>query len=356
MSNPKYIRQTALKNFGPEAQEKLSAAKVLVVGAGGLGVPVLQYLNAMGIGTLGIVDHDRIELSNLHRQVLYDEGDIGKYKADVAGKKLSAQNSDTEIQVYRMEFKLKNAEALISDFDLVIDATDNFATRYLINDVCVLNGKPFVYGGLYGYEGQVSIFNYENGPSLRCLFPEMPGPDEVPDCNINGVLGVLPAIIGNFQALEAVKLITGIGELSSGKLMIYDGWNQRITKVGIKRVASHFNITELAGHYEEVSVESGITISPEEINKLMLSHRDLMIIDVRENREYNKFHLEGSLNVPLSRLNAELGQIPETEAVLVVCQSGIRSRKAVSILSELKIPIYELKGGINNYLYYADNR
>ncbi|CAG0909668.1 unnamed protein product, partial [Cyprideis torosa] len=205
MSPERYSRQTILKDFGSEAQQKLLVAKVLVVGAGGLGVPVLTYLNAMGVGTLGIVDADTISLTNLHRQVLYDEVEIGDSKAKVASMKLKAQNPATELIIHDCFLTVENALSIVGEYDLIVDATDNFPARYLINDACTILKKPFVYGALHGFEGQVSVFNFHGGPTYRCLFPKMPSANEVPDCNEHGVLGVIPGIIGNLQALEAVK-------------------------------------------------------------------------------------------------------------------------------------------------------
>ena len=223
MNRERYTRQTTLKGFGQEGQQKLADAKVLVIGAGGLGVPVLTYLNAMGVGTIGIMDSDTVSITNLHRQVLYGQSDVGQSKVISALEKLKAQNSDTEIVVYDTFLTTKNALEVIADYDVVVDTSDNFPTRYLVNDACVILNKSFVYGALHGYEGQVSVFNYEDGPTYRCLFPNMPNENEVPNCNEHGVLGIIPGIIGNLQALETIKVITGIGEALSGKLLVFDG-------------------------------------------------------------------------------------------------------------------------------------
>ena len=208
MKAPRFIRQTSLVQFGAEGQAKLADARVLLVGLGGLGVPVAQYLNAMGIGTLGLVEQDIVEMHNLQRQVLYSENDLGQPKLKVALEKLALQNSNTKLNGHPCFLTKDNALDILANYDVVVDATDNFETRYLINDACLLQNKPFVYGALHGFEGQVSVFNYNNGPTYRCLFPNMPKADEIPDCNTNGVLGVLPSIIGSLQALEVVKLIT----------------------------------------------------------------------------------------------------------------------------------------------------
>ena len=231
MKEPRYLRQTSLNEFGMEGQRKLSEAAVLVIGAGGLGLPVLQYLNAMGIGTLGIVEQDTIELSNLQRQPLYGEHDIGAPKLKITLQKLKVQNSETKLIGFDTYLVRDNALDIISNFDLVIDASDNFPTRYLINDACVLLDKPFIYGALHGFEGQVSVFNYQEGPTYRCLFPKMPSDQETPNCNDNGVLGIIPGIIGNLQALEAIKIIAGVGEVLSGKLLLFNGLNNTTIQI-----------------------------------------------------------------------------------------------------------------------------
>ncbi|MEX0362268.1 MAG: ThiF family adenylyltransferase, partial [Allomuricauda sp.] len=238
----RYDRQTRLKGFGPNGQHKLAKAKVLVVGLGGLGLPVVQYLNAMGVGTLGLMDQDVVELHNLQRQVLYTEKNLGQSKLEVAHEKLQAQNSQTIFELYDTFLTKENALGIISDYDAVIDATDNFPTRYLINDACVILNKPFVYGALHGFEGHVSVFNHQGGPTYRCLYPNMPTAEEVPDCNDNGVLGVIPGVIGTLQALEAVKLVADIGEVLSGKLLIYDGLSQQMSKFNFKTNPVHKEI------------------------------------------------------------------------------------------------------------------
>ena len=208
MNQERYTRQTILKGFGFEGQDKLANAKVLIIGAGGLGVPVITYLNAMGVGKIGIVDNDTVALTNLHRQVLYGQDDIGELKVNTALKKLKTQNDATTIEAYKTFINPKNALEIIENYDLVVDTSDNFPTRYLVNDTCVILKKPFVYGALHGYEGQVSVFNYKGGPTYRCLFPHMPKENEVPNCNEHGVLGIIPGIIGNLQALEAIKAVS----------------------------------------------------------------------------------------------------------------------------------------------------
>lgn len=358
MNSERYNRQTILAGFGEAAQKKLHRSKVLVVGAGGLGIPVLTYLNAMGVGTLGIVDEDIVSVSNLHRQVLYSEGDVGRQKVAVALEKLKAQNSDTRLHVHNSFLTRDNALQIIAGYDVVVDASDNFPARYLVNDACVILKKPFVYGALHGFEGQVSVFNYQGGPTYRCLFPTMPGPDEVPDCNENGVLGILPGIIGNFQALETVKVMTGVGEPLSGKLLLYDALSNSFQKIGFSarpenlimhRVLPSYELecgtgfagtTDDDGDSEEIHAESFLGLLEKEIPQL---------IDVRTSKEFARHHLEIAQNIPLSELETRQNEIDFGEKVYLVCQSGLRSKKAIRKLRALRpdAMYFNLSGGMN---------
>ena len=229
----RYQRHLALPDIGYEGQEKLKAASILVVGAGGLGCPALLYLTASGVGRIGIIDHDIVESSNLQRQILYQTDDIGKLKATIATKKLKDLNPYTLIESYPEMLKSSNVSNIFQSFDIVIDGTDNFETRYLINDACVVSGKPFVYGAVSRFDGQLSVFNYENGPTLRCLFPENDH-SNIPSCEMNGVMGILPGMIGTMQATETIKMITGIGEVASGKLITYDALTNEMNIYSIK--------------------------------------------------------------------------------------------------------------------------
>ncbi|MEL4306648.1 HesA/MoeB/ThiF family protein [Joostella sp. CR20] len=353
MNTKRYIRQTILKSFGAEAQQKLKTAKVLVVGAGGLGVPVLQYLNAMGVGVLGIVENDTIDLSNLQRQVLYSEAEVGLPKLEVARQKLVAQNSETVLHTYATFLTPGNALEIIEKYDLVVDATDNFPTRYLINDACVMLQKPFVYGALHEFEGQVSVFNYKGGPTYRCLFPTMPGKGEMPDCNENGVLGVIPGIIGNLQALEAVKVLTGIGKPLAGTLLIFDGLSQQYQKINFEAVKENLKRTALETSYETISCDTDFSISADVFSSL-LQQKNIQIIDVRTPLEFSDFHFEEAKNIPLQELTTRISEIDSSQPVYLVCQSGVRSTKAYHQLKDtINTTFYELEGGINNYLKYA---
>lgn len=354
MTGERYIRQTILKDFGPKAQERLSKSKVLVIGAGGLGIPVLTYLNAMGVGTLGIVDDDSVSGSNLHRQVLYDETDIGQSKVQVAIRKLRAQNSGTQLVSFEQFLTGENALRVIADYDLVVDASDNFPTRYLVNDACVLLGKPFIYGALHGFEGQVSVFNYNNGPTYRCLFPNMPGPDEVPDCNVNGVLGVIPGIVGNLQALEVVKVLTGIGEVLSGKLLLFDGLSQNFQKIKFSAVLTNKKIDKLKPAYDFECTTEIKSIQTSELEQL-LEMDSVQLIDVRTPKEFQGYHLEKAHHIPLSELEERKSEIDFGRPAYFICQSGIRSRKAIEKLQELntEAELINVKGGMNNLRAYV---
>ena len=240
-----YQRHLSLPGFGVKAQLKLKKSSVLVIGAGGLGCPVLQYLAAAGVGKIGIVDDDLVDISNLQRQVLFNHDDIGYSKAKVAKLKLSLLNPNIEIIDYPNRFNSSNAENLLRGFDLVVDGTDNFSSRYLINDACVICNKILVYGAIFQFEGQVSVFNFNNGPTYRCLFPSPPASKALPSCSETGVLGVLPGIVGNLQALEVIKVITGIGDPLSGRVLLYDALNQQTRMLKLKPTKDGHAITSL---------------------------------------------------------------------------------------------------------------
>ncbi len=351
MKSARYTRQTSLKEFGAASQKKLAEAKVLVVGVGGLGIPVSQYLNAMGIGTLGLVDQDTVNISNLQRQTLYDEKDVGRPKLTVALEKLKAQNSDTNLIGYDSFLGSDNALEIIRGYDVVVDASDNFPTRYLLNDACVILKKPFVYGALHGFEGHVSVFNYRGGPTYRCLFPVMPKETEIPDCNENGVLGVIPGIIGTLQALEVVKLVTETGEVLCGKLLLYNGLNQSTLKINFEPIPANLRITRLQESYGEPFCSTSIEISARNFRKLMEAKKRPQIIDVRTREEYNSYHLQNARNIPLNEIEERIAEIDIEEPVYLLCQSGKRSELAQQMLlkSLPRSTVYSVTGGMDNY-------
>jgi adenylyltransferase/sulfurtransferase len=342
----KYQRQIKLQSFGLDNQLKLSVSQVLIIGMGGLGIPVAQYLNAMGVGTLGIMDDDRIEAHNLQRQVLYSEQDVGQSKAEIAAVRLQKQNSQTTIKKIQAYLTKENALETIKAYDIVVDATDNFATRYLINDACVLLNKPFVYGALHDFEGQVSVFNYENGPTYRCLFPSQPNTSEIPNCDENGVLGVLPGIIGSLQALEVVKVLTGIGDVLSGRLLIYNGLTQENRLVQFKANPITKKRTQLEESYDIPLCTTELTIEADAFLELKCNKQ---VIDVRSETEFAVHHLDNAKNLPLPDLSRRVHQIDFGLPIYVVCQSGQRSAMATQQLTQ-KYPtaqVYSVNGGMN---------
>ena len=348
MNLERYNRQTILSGFGFDAQMKLRDSKVLVIGAGGLGVPVLSYLNAMGVGTLGIVDNDNVALSNLHRQILYTEGDIERPKVTVTVEKLKAQNSETVLIAHNTFLTKQNALQIISDYDVVVDASDNFPTRYLISDACVILKKPLVYGALHSFEGQVSVFNYNGGPTYRCLYPKMPNAEEIPDCNENGVLGILPGIIGNLQALEVVKVLTEVGVVLSGNLLLFDGLTTTFQKIRFVVKPENLKIDELRSSYD-----FGCTLNFDDIDAgtfVVLSQNEkIQLIDVRTSKEFERNHLKIAKNIPLSEIPIRYNEIDFDTKVYIVCQSGIRSKKAITQLFNIRpdTNYFNIAGGMN---------
>lgn len=359
----RYQRQMLLKDFGLSGQEKLYKAKVLVIGAGGLGCPVLQYLAAAGIGTLGIVDQDVVELNNLHRQILYTVNDIGRLKADCAAERLSQLNPDINIISYPLQLTNQNAALILSKFDVIIDGSDNFPTRYMINDACVLLNLPLIYAALSESEGQVAIFNVSDAAGVkvnyRDLFPESPQPGEVLNCSEAGVLGVLPGIIGTMQAAEAIKLISGIGKPLINQLLIYNLYTSQSYQLNLKSAAADsvqanmpadldaFLQTDynwFCGFRDEAD---GIAeLSAEKFLEIILK-KEYTIIDVREPGETPDASGFEHLKFPLSALRKSVPRIPGNKIILF-CQSGVRSVLAGEILKQAypDKEFYSLKGGI----------
>lgn len=357
----RYSRHILLPEIGRKGQEKLKAAKILVIGAGGLGCPALLYLTAAGVGTIGIIDPDVVGNSNLQRQVLYRKEDIGKFKVICAKQHLLALNPHINIEVFEERLMATNALAIIKGFDIVVDGSDNFATRYLVNDACILLKKPFVYGAIHHFSGQISVFNYKNGPTYRCLFPEPPPPDEVPSCSEAGVLGVLPGIIGSFQASEAIKIICEIGEVSSGKLLLMDALTLTFDKISIKKDDSSTPIKELID-YEEFCKGSKNQVAIKELSieafqEMPKSNDDFQLIDVRNPSEYELENINGFL-LPLNQIKSRANEIDKKKIVVVHCQSGGRSKKAVEILTKDYgfNNVYNLTGGLNALKKHANRR
>ena len=353
----RYSRHLLLPEIGVPGQQKLKAARVLVVGCGGLGCPVLQYLAAAGVGTLGLLDFDTVDDSNLQRQVLYAPADVGRPKAVVATEKLRAQNPFIALQTHQILLSADNALSLFADYDLVVDCSDNFATRYLVNDACVVLGKPLVFGAIFKFEGQVSVFNYQNGPTYRCLHPMPPAPGDAPNCAEIGVLGVLPGLIGTMQASEALKIILEIGEVLSGRLLLVDALSMRFQTIRFPAVAANQQLVALAPDYAAFCGEAPLEIAPsrapeiaaEDLKAWQKSGRPLLLLDVREPHEHARRSIGGQL-VPLGQLAAHLPELPVGVPVVVHCASGVRSQQAARLLlAHGFVEVYSLRNGLTDY-------
>lgn len=353
----RYARHITIPEFGIEGQQKLKNAKVLVIGSGGLGSPVLLYLAAAGVGHIGIVDFDVVDESNLQRQVLFDVNNIGESKAQTAKKRLSALNPHIDITVYETRFSTENARELVRQYDVVADGTDNFPTRYLVNDACVLENKINVYASIFQFEGQVSVFNYlkedgSRGPNYRDMFPEPPPPGLVPSCAEGGVLGVLPGIIGSMQASEVIKVITGVGEPLAGRLFLFDAasFTTRILKVGKNpetKIDGLINYEQFCGILPESEQKPVKEVTVQELNHLITKGGDFQLIDVREPHEYGIANIAGEL-IPLANVGAASEKISRNKKVIIHCRSGARSATAIRTLEQLHgfDNLYNLKGGI----------
>ncbi len=329
--NIRYNRQIILPNWGVEAQEKVKVSRVAVIGAGGLGCPVLSYLVAAGVGTIGVMDFDVVEVSNLQRQVIYDMDDIGINKAMAASQKLKAFNPLVNIIALDKGLEKSNALEIIGEYDLVVDATDNFETRYLINDACVLLNKPFVFASIIGFEGQVSVFNYKDGPTYRCLYPEPPAKENAPNCNENGVIGALAGTIGAIQANEVLKIISGVGEPLAGKLLIVNLLNNKFSTLEITAVAENKKIKSL-GEYDIICNNDHITFLPHRDFAEKFSQIPHLTIDVSDEYEFVPIE-KGAKNIPLYEIE-EYGFGTITVPLVLYCKSGLRSKQAALLLSK----------------------
>jgi sulfur-carrier protein adenylyltransferase/sulfurtransferase len=366
----RYSRHLIIPEFNIEGQRKLKAAKVLVVGTGGLGAPVLSYLVAAGVGNIGIVDFDIVDESNLQRQILFTVDDIGKPKVEVAAARLRKQNPNVNIKTYNTQLTSANALDIIKDYHVVADGTDNFPTRYLVNDACVLLGKVNVYASIFRFEGQASVFNYTDnegkiGPNYRDLFPSPPPPGLVPSCAEGGVIGVLPGILGSLQANEVIKVVSGVGEPLSGRLFLFDALSFETRTLKIYRdpenplngenptqteLIDYEQFCGIGGEADEAIKVKEVTVK--ELEKLVDEHKDFQLIDVREPYEYEIANLKGDL-IPLGQIEEAVNKIASDKQVVVHCRSGARSAKAIKLLEDKYgfHNLYNLKGGI---LAWAD--
>ncbi|MFN4080425.1 MAG: molybdopterin-synthase adenylyltransferase MoeB [Saprospiraceae bacterium] len=364
----RYNRHIIIPEFGIEAQQKLKAAKVLVVGSGGLGSPLLLYLTAAGVGQIGIVDFDVVDDSNLQRQVLYGKDDVGRLKVEAARKRLEALNPHIRFDIHNTRLTSANALDIVSQYDVVADGTDNFPTRYLVNDACVLAGKPNVYASIFQFEGQVSVFNYRNaagelGPNYRDLYPTPPPPGLVPSCAEGGVLGVLPGIIGSLQALEVIKVVTGVGEPLSGRLFSFDAlsFGSRIFKLRRRAdnplngerpsITALIDYEQFCGLKNPTEMRAVKEISVEEFLSLQTSGEPFQLVDVREPHEYAIANLGAEL-IPLGTVAEHAARFARDRKVVVHCQAGVRSAKAIRALEDQFgfDNLYSLRGGIQAVL------
>lgn len=367
----RYSRHLLIPEVGLEGQRKLKDASVLIIGTGGLGSPVGLYLAAAGVGHIGLVDYDVVDFSNLQRQVIHGTSGLGSLKVDSARARMLDLNPDIQVDVYNEPFTSANAFAIARDYDILIDGTDNFPTRYLVNDVCVMLGKANVYGSIYRFDGQVSVFDARVGPCYRCLFPEPPPPGLVPSCAEGGVLGVLPGTVGTLQATEALKLILGIGEPLVGRLLLYNALDMSFDFVKLKKnprckvCSPNPEVTELIdyeafcgvpGHdHEEGSAGAGYDIEPRELAQRMQQGNHLRLIDVREPHELEISHIPGAQLIPLGQLASRLSELNSAEEMVVFCKAGTRSARALELLVSAGFrKVKNLKGGINAWARDVD--
>ena len=361
----RYSRHLILPEVGPDGQRRLKGARVLLVGAGGLGSPAALYLAAAGVGTLGLVDFDVVDASNLQRQILHGTPDVNRPKLKSAADRLNALNPEVRVEPHETTLSSKNALELLKDYDVILDGTDNFPTRYLVNDACVLLGKPNAYGSIFRFEGQASVFATRGGPCYRCLYPEPPPPGLVPSCAEGGVLGVLPGVIGTIQATETIKLILGGGETLVGRLLLYDAWRMRFRELKLRRspecpvCGDAPTIRELIDYHQFCGVPASPSPSAglrpeqettvEELKQRTDRGEAVFVLDVREPQEFQICRIPGSTLIPLGQLGSRVDEVVSAGAgrpIVVHCKSGARSAKAVRLLDERGVAAKNLKGGI----------
>ncbi len=367
----RYSRHILLPEVGIEGQQKLKNASVLIVGVGGLGSPLALYLAASGIGRIGIIDFDVVAESNLQRQVLFSHSDLGQKKVNSAREKLQSINPHIGIEIYEESLTSDNAVEIIAKYDIVADGTDNFPTRYLVNDVCMILGKPNVYASIFGFEGQTSVFVKDKGPCYRCLFPSPPNAGSVPSCSEAGVLGVLPGILGTIQATEVIKLILEIGDPLIGRLLTYNALDMSFDEIGVHRnsncpVCGDNPSTTKPIDYEyfcnpgikedNSQVNQKIKeMSPSELKDVMDSGQELLLLDIREKNELNICNLADTVHIPMSEVPVRIHELPEDKNIVVICHLGIRSLNIVNFLSNNGFSrVYNLKGGIDAYAVDCD--
>jgi molybdopterin/thiamine biosynthesis adenylyltransferase/rhodanese-related sulfurtransferase len=368
----RYSRHLIIPDVGVPGQKRLKNAKVLCVGAGGLGSPALMYLAAAGVGTLGIVDFDTVDESNLQRQIIHGVSDLGKSKAQSAAESIREINPYVEVVIHDTALDRDNVKEIFSGYDLIVDGTDNFATRYMVNDAAVLLGKPYVWGSIYRFDGQASVFWAEHGPCYRCLYPEPPPPGMVPSCAEGGVLGVLCASVGSIQVTEAIKLITGIGEPLVGGLTVYDALEMTYRKIKVRKdpncvlCGPNATLTDLMDDYEDfcgaVSVEAqeavvDSTITARELKEWMDADKDVFLVDVREPAEYEIVSIPGATLIPKGEIMSgeALSSLPQDRQIVLHCKSGTRSAEALAALKAAGFrDAVHVQGGVLSWVKQVD--
>jgi adenylyltransferase/sulfurtransferase len=366
----RYSRHLIIPDVAMDGQKRLKNAKVLAVGAGGLGSPALMYLAAAGVGTLGIVDFDVVDESNLQRQVIHGQSDIGRPKAESARDSVQEINPLVQVNLHEERLDSSNVMRIFADYDLIVDGTDNFATRYLVNDACVLLNKPYVWGSIYRFDGQASVFWSEHGPCYRCLYPEPPPPGMVPSCAEGGVLGVLCASVGSIQVTEAIKLLTGIGDPLVGRLMIYDALEMTYRSVKVRKdpecpiCGKNPTITELIDYDafcgtvsdEAQQAAAGSTITAGELKALQDSGADFLLVDVREPAEWEIVRIPGAVLIPKGELPAKLAELPQNKPIIAYCKTGVRSAEALALLKNAGFAdAKHVLGGVTAWATQVDN-
>jgi adenylyltransferase/sulfurtransferase len=366
----RYLRQITLPEVGTAGQEKLARGSVLIIGAGGLGSPAATYLVAAGVGRVGLVDFDDVDETNLHRQILYATSDVGRPKLEAAAARLRDLNPEVAVETHPARLSSENALEIFATYDVILDGTDNFATRYLVNDACKLLGKPNVYGSVFRFDGQVSVFATQHGPCYRCIYPEPPPPGLVPSCAEGGVLGVLPGIIGVIQATEAIKLVLGAGQPLVGRLLLYDALSMSFRQLKLRRAADCPVCGDAPVIRELIDYDAFCGVTPtraaaqapalpsigvRELKERFERNEEVHLIDVREPNEYEICRIPGSTLIPLGQLASRVGELDRSQEIIVHCKMGGRSAKAVAQLQQLGFPrVLNLTGGILAWIDQID--
>lgn len=362
----RYSRHLLIPEVGIRGQKKLKDSSLLIVGTGGLGSPVSLYLAAAGIGRIGLVDYDLVDESNLQRQIVHSTSTIGVPKVDSAKERLLEINPYIEIETYNFLLNRENVKDLIKDYDLIIDGTDNFHTRYLLNDAAYFAGKPLIYGSIFRFDGQVTVFDGKRGPCYRCLYPVPPPPGTVPSCAEGGVFGVLPGVIGALQATEAIKLLLGIGEPLIGKLLLYDALNMEFRTLKLRKdpacplCGENPTIFDLIDYEDFCGREfkpelAEYDLSPQELKELLNQNSEVVLLDIRNPHEWEICSLPGSLIIPLDELPQRLSELDSTKEYVVICKEGKRSYQALELLLSAGFRARHLKGGLNAYAREVDH-